>query len=98
LNLSSPQFAPLGPLYQDFKEFVIHKPQYRNQGEANKVFREGFSEARRIYHNFVDILPEFLTSPNIKYNKGSQQSQMMTMINQRFANFLNPQFNRFKRA
>ena len=44
----------------------MHKPAYRNKGQANNVYRNAFVDARSIYHNLLEITNEFvIESPSL---------------------------------
>lgn len=51
LNLASmPYLAPLKDIYSEFKELINNKPFYRNKGVANSVFRNIFTDSRKLYY------------------------------------------------
>jgi len=52
--------TPLKDAFYEFKELANTKPVYRNKGEANKVYREGFTESRKVYYSLMEILPDFI--------------------------------------
>lgn len=61
LNLGgNPHLTPLKDLFQEFKEMTIHRPLYRNKGEANKIYRDALSDARKIYYNLLEVAPSFI--------------------------------------
>ena len=61
LNLGgNPYLAPLKDVFLEFKNMVLHKPSYRNKGQANNVYRNSFTDARTIYHNLLEVVNDFV--------------------------------------
>ncbi|KAL4433185.1 hypothetical protein ABPG74_010880 [Tetrahymena malaccensis] len=67
LNLAQqPHLAPIKDLFADFKELSSNKPQYKNKGEGQKLYRDAYSDIKRIYHDLSDSINLFLQVPKPK--------------------------------